>query len=198
MKKKALRLLLVRSKHLSRPGKTNEGAALLGLYICTALTYVHNMWCAHQSTYKRKQRVNIQIYVSWTLVYDVKYIYYLYLFIENIMTLFPLLPSTNEKVCHTITPLCQPTALRFCTLAPFDDLCRNKNQKNRSVTSWVLHKCIHMNMYTHVHARIWSVGTQSSAGNNNSCNPACVTLGSLTHSVWMPGMKDVPRKNGGH
>lgn len=64
MKKKALRLLLVRSKHLSRPGKTIEGAELLALYICTALTYVHNMWCAHHHTYKRKQRVNIKIYVS--------------------------------------------------------------------------------------------------------------------------------------
>lgn len=40
MKKKAVRLLLVRSKHLSRPGKTNEGAVLLARYICTALTYV--------------------------------------------------------------------------------------------------------------------------------------------------------------
>lgn len=46
------------------------------------------------------------------------------------------------KKCATqqavITPLCQPTALRFCTLAPFDDMCRNKNQKNRSVTSFYI------------------------------------------------------------
>lgn len=49
------------------------------------------------------------------------------------MTHFRLLLTTNEKVCDTESSFdhhaALPTTVSFCTLTPFEDLRRNKNQK---------------------------------------------------------------------